>query len=128
MNKIIVKLLGAFFPGIAESHQWIPSEDLPGQRYPIPPGWEPHPGAVFFTLSQNGPVLYPFASVGDIAGVPVPHGPRNEFPLGCYALADLDGRVAFCGPWEPELKAHMLEHIAHLRGEAQTEHANRVFH
>lgn len=94
---------------------WCHAEGLPGQRYPVPSGWAPERGVVFFTLSQNGPVLFPFVRVGMIAGVPVPHGPGNEFPMGCYALADLDGRVEFVGAWETELAAAMRDHIARLR-------------
>ncbi|SIT35275.1 hypothetical protein BN2475_40089 [Paraburkholderia ribeironis] len=46
------------------------AEALPGQRYPLPAGWNPDERcSVFFVLTARGPELYPFVSVGDIAGV-----------------------------------------------------------
>jgi hypothetical protein len=104
---------------------WCRAEDLPGQRYPLPEGWDPYATcAVFFVLSANGPALYPFVKVGDIAGVPVPHGPRDEFPMGCYVLADLGGRVEFVGPWGAEMMAFMRDHIDQLRDEANLTYAS----
>lgn len=113
----------------AKSLAWCRAEELPGQRYPVPTGWAPERGVVFFLLGVHGPTFYPFVRLDKIAGVPVPHGPRNEFPMGCYALADLDGRTEFVGPWEPELMGFMRDHIDQLRGEtAAPPRAARVLH
>jgi hypothetical protein len=96
-------------------------EDLPAPIYRLPDGWSPEGVCVFFIPGPGGPALYPLARVDTVAGVPVPLGPRGEFPIGGYVLADLEGRVEFVGPWEQEFIDPMLDHIANLRRSAQAE-------